>query len=630
MLPFLATSQTADWDAEPRIHDIPDSLKDQSAIIVSDDRKLQFHYEKKDQAYFFRTTHRVVKVLDDLGIESFNKITLTSDMDGEMILIKARTISPDGKVTEIAPDNIRQSGGDDGRPQYSIAFENVEHQSELELFYIEKQPFSAFGSEYINFGLPVLSASFTLEAPKNLQFQFKGYNGFPNPSTLTVGDITTYRAVARNIPYVEDEIYSSLRKHLMRIEYKLNAVDGQRTDLYNWDLLADQLRKSYYSHSEKELRLVRKFLESHGYRKEASLEDRIIRIESIIKNNIAYNAGMKSEAYSKINYILEKKTTGKEGFINLFSAAWKVAEIPNELGLTSNYFVHPVDPEFENLSSLEIYLFYFPDTKQYLAPIFLTLRYPMIPLAACYNTGIFTARISKVQTAADLHAIPCLPKEKNGNLFKTQITFSKDDLVPTLSSLNSFKGYAAFTLREAFEYINKEKEKELVQSLIFNAAKPEDILSYRINNSGLEHYTDNAPLEIFSETKSEQLLDRAGNRLLFKVGEVIGQQAEMYEEKERKLPITMDYPNTQHRSITIEIPEGYTVKNPEAINMDIQDENNDFGFVSKYKLEGNKMIIDINEYYGKPSYPASEIDKFRKVINAAADFNKIILILEQQ
>jgi hypothetical protein len=229
-----------------------------------------------------------------------------------------------------------------------------------------------------------------------------------------------------------------------------------------------------------------------------------------------------------------------------------------------------------------------------------------------------------------LHAIPCLPKEKNGNLFKTQITFSKDDLVPTLSSLNSFKGYAAFTLREAFEYINKEKEKELVQSLIFNAAKPEDILSYRINNSGLEHYTDNAPLEIFSETKSEQLLDRAGNRLLFKVGEVIGQQAEMYEEKERKLPITMDYPNTQHRSITIEIPEGYTVKNPEAINMDIQDENNDFGFVSKYKLEGNKMIIDINEYYGKPSYPASEIDKFRKVINAAADFNKIILILEQQ
>src|SRR5690606_8027470 len=105
---------------------------------------------------------------------------------------------------------------------------------------------------------------------------------------------------------------------------------------------------------------------------------------------------------------------------------------------------------------------------------------------------------------------------------------------------------------------------------------------------------------------------------------------ERYEEKERKLPITMDYPNTQHRSITIEIAEGYTEKNPEAINMDVQAENNDCGRVSTHKVEGNKMIIDSNEYYGKPSYPASEIDKFRKVINAAADFNKIILILEQQ
>jgi len=630
LLPHFVAAQSADWDADPRIHQIPDSLQNLSAVIVSDDRKLQFHSDKNDQVFFFRTSHRIVKVLDDLGIESFNKITLSADKDGAMILIKARTISPEGKVTEIAPDDIRQSGGDDGAPQYSVAFENVEKQSELELFYIEKKPFSAFGSEYINFGLPMLSASFTFEAPKNLQFQFKGYNGFPVPSALTVGDITTYRAVARNIPDVEEEVYSSFRKNLMRIEYKLDGVEGINSNLYNWDMLADKLRKIYYNHSEKELRQVRKFLESKGYSKEGSIEERITRIETIIKTNIAYNEEMRADDYSKIAYILEKKTTGEDGFINLFAAAWKVADIPNELGLTSNYFVHPVDREFENWSPLEIYLFYFPDTKKYMAPSFLTLRYPMIPLVACHNTGIFSALVGKDQAVADLRNIPGLPQQDNGSSFKTRITFGQDGFLPMLSSVNSFEGYSAFSLREAFVYINKEKEKDLVQSLIFNAAKPEDIISYKINNTGLQHYTDNAPLEIFSETKAAQLLERAGNRLLFKVGEVIGPQEEMYEEKERKLPITLDYPHTLHRSITIEIPQGYTVKNPEAVNIDIQYEPDAIGFVSKYTMEGNKMIIDINEYYGKISYPVSEIEQFRKVINAAADFNKITLVMEQQ
>ena len=41
------------------------------------------------------------------------------------------------------------------------------------------------------------------------------------------------------------------------------------------------------------------------------------------------------------------------------------------------------------------------------------------------------------------------------------------------------------------------------------------------------------------------------------------------------------------------------------------------------------MIISIDEFYRQVNYPVSEIEPFRKVINAAADFNKTVLVMEK-
>ena len=53
------------------------------------------------------------------------------------------------------------------------------------------------------------------------------------------------------------------------------------------------------------------------------------------------------------------------------------------------------------------------------------------------------------------------------------------------------------------------------------------------------------------------------------------------------------------------------------------------GFVSGYKLEGKVLTITVEEYYKKVQLPISAYADFQKVINAAADFNKVTLILEK-
>jgi hypothetical protein len=132
---------------------------------------------------------------------------------------------------------------------------------------------------------------------------------------------------------------------------------------------------------------------------------------------------------------------------------------------------------------------------------------------------------------------------------------------------------------------------------------------------------------------SGDLLERAGNKILLKIGMAIGPQVEMYQEKARHFPIAIEYPHFEERTIEFSIPDGYTIKNPEALKMEqVYKENGEqtMGFVSDYKLTGNKLLVHIMEDYRKTVYPVSQYNDFVKIINASSDFNKIVLVLEKK
>lgn len=54
------------------------------------------------------------------------------------------------------------------------------------------------------------------------------------------------------------------------------------------------------------------------------------------------------------------------------------------------------------------------------------------------------------------------------------------------------------------------------------------------------------------------------------------------------------------------------------------------GFISSYKLNGNELKVKIHEFYSVTDYPISMFEAFKKVINASADFNKVVLVLEKK
>lgn len=124
----------------------------------------------------------------------------------------------------------------------------------------------------------------------------------------------------------------------------------------------------------------------------------------------------------------------------------------------------------------------------------------------------------------------------------------------------------------------------------------------------------------------------AGNSILLKVGDLIGAQSELYQEEERVFEVENSNNRGYLREISITVPEGYSVQNAEDIIITekvYNEEDPIFLFESSYEMQGNELKIEIEEFYNQIYYPKEKFEDFRKVINAAADWNKVVLVLKE-
>jgi hypothetical protein len=624
------------WDAAPKLHDVPEAFRGESAVFILDQRRLEYK-SSEGAMWVYRTMHRIVKVLDDKGIESFNKISISFLSEEDMHTISARTILPNGTVKEVTRDKIILTKDEDGSPAYVFAMEGVEKNAEVEYLYTEKRPLSLFGSEIHQFNIPVMRADMTIVAPDDYVFELKGYNNMPAAVDTAIGNTHYYHTEAHNIPAIDEEPYSDVQANLMKTDYRISYAKGEdkHVRLFTWNDLAKKLQEEFYKLTDKERKTVRRYLETIGVAETDAEEQKVRKIEDALKSNINMSEDITDASYLSFEKIVDKKLTTEKGFVRFFVACLTVANVSHELGITTNRFRNPLDESFENWKLLDIYVIYFPALKKYLAPSSIFHRMPFVPPAAADNKAVFckiTTLGDAVSAMASIKRVPLQPIEMSGNTITASVQFN-EEMTPVVDFVHSFTGYSAMGVREAFVYTPKDKEKEIVQNLVVVASTAEDISNYKVENVAFTNYYENKPLSIEASVQAAHLVEKAGTKYLFKIGDVIGRQVEMYQEKERKLPIDLSYPHTLNRTISLQIPEGYKVANPEVLKMNVvhKTAQNDraLGFISDYKLEGNKLQVIISEYYSEVHLPKTEIEPFKKVINAAADFNKVVLVLEK-
>jgi hypothetical protein len=636
---FLPTDK---WSTSPSLHKVNTAFEKESAVVLDDTRIIEYKVEKigkEEGVIMYTTNYKLIKINDSKGIEMYNKIYIPTSKMAEVINIRARTITKAGKVINITDDKIKETE-EDGRLYKLFAMEGVEIGAEVEYNYSIKRPISVFGSEYFqNSSTPTQSASFYIITPDYLKFEAKGFNGFTMSKDSLINDKRYIVGFDENIATIQSEKYAFKDPYLKRVEYKLayNLGNNPTVRINTWKDFAKRMYNYYTTLNPKENKALDGYLKRLKLDESATDENKIIAIEEFIKTTINGSEKVVSENADDVEEIIKTKLTNRDGMVKMFANTFDKFGVSYQIVFPSQRSSTPIDETLENYRNIEEIIFYFPKTSKYIAPFNPTLRYPYIDYDLAATRGLFlkTTTIGELKTAiGSFGNIGMEPFEKHAHNLEATLKFDESLDTIIVNAKQIFKGYGSVPYRPIYVYLTQKEQDETTKEILKSLAKSENIFDLKVENSSLDNLTKNNPLIISGTIHTADLCENAGNKILLKIGEIIGQQVEMYQEKERKLPIEIEYPHVLDRTIKFEIPKGYQVKNLNDLNINIS-YNDDKGaesmsFVSSYTQEGNVVTIRVVENYKQTKYPITQINEFVKVINAAADFNKVVLVLEKK
>lgn len=630
-------STSFSWAAKPALHKMPEKFKDASAVYLRDDRIFEYKFEDK-RLIQYNHVYKLIKVADDKGIETFNKIYVPVYGNSQVNDLKARVINSSGQVIDVPSEKIKDETYEGNRYRF-FAMEGLDKGSEIEFTYVTKKNPTFFGSEtFQSETTPYARVNVSLVVPKHLKFEAMGFNGLTVLPDSLVDESLVTAAYSDNIPQLEEEKYGLPVPHLQRIDYKLsyNLSNNNGARLNTWNEMARNVHRNLTTLSDKEKKAVNKFVGEANIPDGASEETTITLLEDFMKTRINIDEKLVSENAEVLDAVIKSGNTNDLGAGRLMIAMLENKGIRYQAVFPSVRNQLPLVEELENWNRVDEMILYFPSTKKFLQPNSDILRYPYVDPYWAATRGLFlkTTSIGDVTTAiAKFDTIPMIPFDEHAHNMEVSVKLdgTGDSLI--IESKQILKGYGAMPYRPIWSYLTQEKQQDAMKEIISSVAKSENIQDIKAENTTFTGFWENKPLVISGTIHTGQLLDRAGNKLLFKIGELIGPQEQMYQEKARQLPAELQYPHVLYRKLHFQVPDGYSIKNLKDLSIDIQEKKGtrlSMGFTSNYTLTGNNLDVEVLETYRDIKYPLSEFETFKRIINAAADFNKIVLVLEKK
>ena len=627
------------WDSTPRIHKLsPDEQK--MGIVVIKDKRIIEYYPLNGDIVMYVTHHMIIRVNSEKAIEEFNTVYIPVPDGVTLEEVEARSITKDGKVTMLNSGNIKDVDNYQNMGHYKIfAIDGIEQGSEVEYMYTIMEPSQKYGTERIRINSLHKDIAVDIYSLPALIFDAKSYNGFPDMQTDTT--MITKRHIfceGTDIKGYDQEDYSEGDGALMRMEYKYaynaNGDPGERLD--TWSDFCQSLYSVFNKEVTSKDKSVAKEVIDTMRLGNLSEEDKIRKIESRIKSAISLKEEVTGKNSNTLEGILTSHIADELGMLKLYDQLFNYAGIKHEIVITTDRFDKPFDGDFDSWTYLQKYLIYFPETDNYIAPMEAMSRYGFVPSDWICQQGLFMHPVTIGKDfntgIGQVRDIYCNDwKQSMNNLFEN-VKFDLDMGTANIHFKQTLSGYEAYDIQPYYSSLSDQDKRDIMDKLIqaiFQDAKPTNV-----NVSGYkENELFRQPFVVEADLTTSNVLEQAGNKFLFKIGQLIGPQSELYDDTVRYTPVENHYNKGYHRELEFEIPDGYAVTNLDAVNMDVFHETGgqrDMEFHSYYKTNGNKVTVIIDEDYRQIGYPVSMYEEFRKVINASANFNKVVLFVEKK
>lgn len=566
------------------------------------------------------------------AIDNYNKIVLPISSKSDLMALKVRSISPKGVVKEQGEESIKETE-EEGRSYKMIAVEGVEEGSEVEFYYLVKVPISVFGSEQLHNSIPIRQTEFMIISPDYLKFEAKLYNSTSIRQDTIIDKKAYLSFKIQNLQPLYEEKYANNEANKAQIEFKLayNTAKGN-VKVFSWKDAGNTFFELMHKTSKESAKEIEKVLKKENIG--GVSEEKTIRgIENYIKSNIS----LKEDASNNLlpDEILKSKFADEASITRLYSQFFEAANVNYELIVGVSRFKKRFDKSFETWNFLDKYYFYFPNSKKYLDPNNPLARYGQISLPMEGTDALFVSNITigDMKTAlAKVKAIPFSTSNVNYDNINAEISFPKNLDDVNIKMQRTFAGHQASDIKGYIMLSNTEQRAKILENILKATLKEDAVFTNSIaQNYNLNSEEADKDFIITTDISTKSMIEKAGNKYFFKLGDIIGPQAELYNERPRQQAIDLNNAHSYLRKIKINVPENFKIRGLEGIKRNVSFEYNGkkaMGFVADYQMEGQVLNVTIEEYYNEVLLPMSVYDNFQKVINAAADFNKLTLIFE--
>ncbi|MEM8566083.1 MAG: DUF3857 domain-containing protein [Bacteroidota bacterium] len=633
LLSVFCVKAQSDWVENRSAYPVAVSEENVALSYLSYTVHYDYKYNQEGRFICDVTYHVIARANNDDGLESMNRIYISLNNVIDVLDIKSRVITKEGKTVELDQSNIKEVEDEQTKGGYRIfAVEGAEIGGEIEYRYTKRVHGSTFINERIQFQFPVQRLEFTLTCPENLEYEFKVVNDEIEVNQIDTTDTRNrYQVVMTDIPAYTAEPFSGLDANKKRIDFRLaynSAAGKKRINTY-----ADAGKRIYenaHDLSKEDQKVIDNFIKEHD---DNDLEpiNRLKKLEHELKQKFY----MEDNSSDKVADLFSNGFASKKAFLKLFVAIVEYLKIDFEIVATSDRSNSKFESDFTSWNYLDDFLIYFPSENKFLSVHDYRQRYGSVTPNNTAISGIFI-RPEPVQDfvypVTRLSSIPATSYKANMNNLDIKVSFDDDISKAIVKAKRIYIGNEANYYKSALFWMDEEQSNELLKDLAKFLAGDGDILNVELSEANNSVVSWDEPYIIDCYFENEHFIEYAGNSVLFKVGELIGLQSELYKDEERKFEVENTHNRGYLREITIKIPEGYGIENLNdlVLNEKVVDQGKPvYLFESSYEMEKDQLKIRIDEYYDKIFFPKSRFEEFRKVINAAADWNKVTLVLKE-
>ncbi|MBF4491806.1 DUF3857 domain-containing protein [Flavobacterium sp. MR2016-29] len=625
-----------DWNEKETKIEVPKKYETEKEIILSRNVKIEV-VVNKNTATQYRLIHEKKYINSDDAIERNNKVYIPFGDEENVLITKVRVILKNGKVINLDKKDIKEEVDQEKGMKYNyFALNGLEKGALIEkLYIIEEAPDLKGNTIKMQDQYPIADFNFELIAPAHLVFKTKSYNGLSEPVldekkienkkvwSISEKDITALK---------DDEAYSNWDVKLKLFRYKLDAnLFSGGKNLNNFKEYATTTYERVNPVlDKKQEKAIATFCSSIPDSKDP--QEQIWNIENKIKKTIIYDKYIDSK--ENLSDVISTKQANSLDIIKLYVAVFKYFKVEQNLVFTTSRYKVPFDKDFESYENLNDFLFYFPGIKKYLSPTEIEYRLPLFPNYLGNNNGLFIkekvfAGVS--MGIGEINFIEIPGTEITHDFMDITVDFTKDLENPLITSHMTYGGYSGMNFQPIKDFVSADQYKTMLKSISENYTLQSEYKTLTTENDGTE-FIGKQPYKLNLTFDGKDMIQKAGENYLFSVGQTIGRQMEFYQENKRVLPIEIDYPHYYTRKIKIILPDGAKIKNLDKFVMNFKTDLNgktEAAFTSNYAQNKNEVTIENTEFYNIINYPLTSFEQYKAVINAAADFNKIVVIVTQ-